>query len=60
LSGETQYVTISIPIGVAKEIDKLIEKLGYWPSRGAFVREACLAKIREEQNRLEGVRGKTS
>ena len=36
-----KYVTASIPIGIAKDIDKLIEEMGYWPSRGAFVREAC-------------------
>lgn len=47
-----KYVTISLPRGVAVEIDRLIEELGYWPSRGAFVREACLEKIREERRRL--------
>jgi Arc/MetJ-type ribon-helix-helix transcriptional regulator len=45
-------VTVSLPRGIAVEIDGLIEELGYWPSRGAFVREACLQKIREEKRRL--------
>jgi len=49
----TKYVTVSIPSGVAENIDKLIERLGYWPSRSAFVREACLQKIHEEKQRLE-------
>ena len=49
---EQKYVTVSIPRGIAVEIDRLIEKLGYWPSRGAFVREACLEKIRRERRRL--------
>lgn len=47
-----KYATVSIPQGIADAIDELIEKLGYWPSRGAFVREACLEKIREERRRL--------
>jgi len=47
-----KYATVSIPRGIADAIDELIEELGYWPSRGAFVREACLEKIREEQKRL--------
>jgi len=47
-----KYVTISLPIGVADDIDKLIETLGYWPSRGSFARDACVAKIREEQKRI--------
>jgi len=51
-----KYATISIPRGIADAIDELIEELGYWPSRGAFVREACLEKIREEQKRLMELR----
>jgi len=51
-----KYATISIPIGIADEIDKLMEELGYWPSRGSFVREACITKIREEKRRLRELR----
>ena len=54
-----KYVTISLPIGIADDIDTLIEELGYWPSRGAFAREACLAKIRKEQKRLKESQAKT-
>lgn len=48
-----KYVTISLPKGIADEIDRLIDELRYWPSRGSFAREACLEKIREEQRRLK-------
>jgi len=51
-----RYVTISIPGAIADEIDGLIGELGYWPSRGAFVREACIEKIRLERNRLRDLR----
>jgi Arc/MetJ-type ribon-helix-helix transcriptional regulator len=54
--GKTKYVTVSLPVGISKAVDSLIEELGYWPSRGAFVREACLEKIREEQRRLRELR----
>lgn len=49
------YTTISIPRAITEDIDLLLKRLGYWPSRGAFVREACIAKIREEkkQTRVE-------
>ena len=47
-----QYATISIPLAIAAEIDKLLSELGYWPSRSAFVREACLDKIYRERERL--------
>lgn len=46
------FSSASIPIGVLEEIDRLICDLRYWPSRSAFVREACIEKIRREQERL--------
>ncbi|NVM56133.1 MAG: hypothetical protein HWN66_20725 [Candidatus Helarchaeota archaeon] len=60
MGGErSKYVTVSLPIGIAKAIDSLIEELGYWPSRGAFAREACLEKIREERRMLREFREAT-
>lgn len=60
MGGErSNYVTVSLPIGIAKAIDSLIEELGYWPSRGSFAREACLEKIREERRRLRELREAT-
>ena len=56
MASKSKYVTISLPIGISDEIDTLIEDLGYWPSRGAFAREACLDKIREEKQRLRELR----
>lgn len=52
MSAERKYSTVSIPRGIADAIDDLIDELGFWPSRGAFVREACLEKVRAEQDRL--------
>jgi len=49
---EDKYVTISIPAALAKAVDELNGELGYWPSRGAFVREAVLEKLRDERLRL--------
>ena len=53
MSSKTRYATVSLPKGITDEIDQLIKAFGFWPSRGAFVREACLEKIRDEQKRLE-------
>jgi len=49
MARKSKYATISLPIGISDEIDELIEGLGYWPSRGAFVREAALEKLRRER-----------
>ena len=52
MASDSKYATVSIPRGIVDAVDELIEELGYWPSRGAFVREATLLKVREEQKRL--------
>jgi Arc/MetJ-type ribon-helix-helix transcriptional regulator len=48
-----KFGSVSLPTGILEAIDALIEELRYWPSRGAFVREACLEKIRREEDRLK-------
>ena len=52
-----KYRTISMPIGITDEIERLIEELRYWPSVGAFCREACLEKIREEHRLMRERQG---
>ena len=47
-----KYSSVSLQLGILRQIDSLIKELAFWPSRGAFVREACLEKIRKEQMRL--------
>lgn len=51
-----KFGTASIPMGIMEEIDALIEELHYWPSRGAFIREACLEKVRMERQKLRELR----
>jgi Arc/MetJ-type ribon-helix-helix transcriptional regulator len=49
---KVEFSAVSIPQPILEEIDGLIRELGYWPSRSAFVREACLEKIEREKKRL--------
>ena len=49
---EDEQATVSLPIMVIKEIDRLMDELGFWPSRKAFVVEATAQKIRFENIRL--------
>jgi len=48
-----KFGSVSLPMGVLEAVDGLIEGLRYWPSRSSFVREACLEKIRREEDRLK-------
>ena len=56
MSESTKYVTVSIPRGIARDIDGLIKELGYWPSKSSFVREACLEKIWSERKKIRELR----
>uniref|UniRef100_A0A6M3LXF8 Uncharacterized protein n=1 Tax=viral metagenome TaxID=1070528 RepID=A0A6M3LXF8_9ZZZZ len=47
----TKYITISIPKAIADDMDQIMEDIGYWPSRGAFVREACIEKMEREKEK---------
>ena len=40
-----EHRTVSLSIGIIEQVDVLIKELRFWPSRGAFVREACMEKI---------------
>jgi len=39
------YSSISIPTSLLEEIEKLVKELKYWPTKTAFIREACLEKL---------------
>ena len=42
------YTTVSLPKPLLKEINRLIKRIGFWPSTTAFVREACITKLHVE------------
>ena len=50
-------MTVSIPRAITVKVDFLIGELGYWPSRSAFMREACLEKIADVELGLLGLGG---
>ncbi|MFQ5710344.1 MAG: ribbon-helix-helix domain-containing protein [Candidatus Geothermarchaeales archaeon] len=49
--------SISLPQAVVKQIDRIVEEFDYWPSRAAFIREACLEKVERHGAELETRRG---
>ena len=46
--GKSKWTTVSLPRDLIDDINKLIDKRGYWPSMSSFVREAALEKLRRE------------
>lgn len=52
-----RYSSISIPTSLVEEIEKLVKELGYWPTKTAFIREACLEKMEKHRKELRGLKG---
>lgn len=47
------YRSISIPAPLLEEVEKLVRELGYWPTKTAFIREACLEKMERHRRELK-------
>jgi len=48
------YTSISLPSPLVEHIEKLVrDELGYWPTKTAFIREACLEKLEKHGVKLE-------
>jgi Arc/MetJ-type ribon-helix-helix transcriptional regulator len=39
------FSSVSLPTPLVEGIQKVVNKVGYWPTKTAFVREACLEKL---------------
>ena len=45
--GRGEFRTISLPAALVEEVEKVVERLHYWPTRTDFVREAVLQKLKK-------------
>jgi metal-responsive CopG/Arc/MetJ family transcriptional regulator len=50
--GRRDFLSVSLPAPLIKKIEEVIDELGYWPTKTAFVREASLEKL--DKHRKEG------
>ena len=46
-----KWTTVSITTALARQIDKLIEETGLWPSRSAFVQYAILMELQRQHDK---------
>lgn len=47
------FSSISFPTPLIKEVEKVVEELGYWPNKTAFIREAVMEKLEKRRKELE-------
>jgi len=51
--GRGKFRTISLPAPVVDEVEKVLGKLQYWPTKTDFVREAVLEKLEKYKRNLK-------
>jgi len=49
-----RFATISLPVRLVEEIERIVETFGYWPTKTSFVREAVVEKLERFKKELEG------
>jgi len=49
----SRFSTISLPTPLIEEVEGIVEKFKYWPTKTDFVREAVLEKLRVYKKELE-------
>ena len=47
-----RFATISLPVRLIREIERIVETLGYWPTKMSFVREAVVEKLERFKKEL--------
>jgi len=57
---ERPYSSISLPASLVKEVEKVVEQLGYWPHKAAFMHEAVMEKLETYKKELEARRARES
>ena len=39
------FSSVSLPTPLVERVQEVVGKVGYWPTKAAFMREACLEKL---------------
>lgn len=47
------FSSISFPTPLIKGVENIVEELGYWPTKTAFIREAIMEKLERHRKELE-------
>jgi Arc/MetJ-type ribon-helix-helix transcriptional regulator len=55
-AGRGLFSSMSLPTPLTKEIERVVDALGYWPNKTAFVREAVMEKMEKHKKELEARR----
>jgi len=43
--GRSSFSSVSLPAALVNEIEKLVKRTGYWPTKTDFIRQACMEKL---------------
>jgi Arc/MetJ-type ribon-helix-helix transcriptional regulator len=55
--GRGPFLSVSFPMPLVREVEKIVGELGYWPNKTTFIREAVMEKLEKHWRELEARRG---
>ena len=50
---KSKFSTISLPTPLVEEVERIVSKFKYWPTKTDFVREAVLERLEKYRKELE-------
>ena len=54
--GRGPFLSVSFPTPLLREVERIVDELGYWPNKTAFIREAVMDKLDRHRRELEARR----
>ena len=55
-----RYSAVSLPLALVREVERVVEELGYWPGRAQFIHEAIMEKLEKYKKEIEARREKST
>ena len=54
--GRGAFASVTLLVPLLREVERVVEELGYWPNKTTFIREAVMQKLDKHRREIEARR----
>ena len=58
--GRGAFASVTLLVPLLREVERVVEELGYWPRRAQFIHEAIMEKLEKYKKEIEARREKST
>ena len=58
--GRGAFASVTLLVPPLREVERVVEELGYWPGRAQFIHEAIMEKLEKYKKEIEARREKST